>query len=1030
MKWILYFISFVFLISLAQADCIGSTSNFTCGQTINQSCILNQSEVCPSTGFVIGAPNIILDGNGFTLNYSSTATAYAINNTAGYDNVTIQNFNIYQTTTQTLSQAIYMYSSENSTIQNNNISTRGNYGYAIYFNTNCHRNRVLNNRLMAIDSGVYTDPIYFNNNVDYNLIDGNFLNMSTASNGIYIVTNADYNNITNNIIITSTYNSAYGIRLQAHTNAYVYNNNITTNYYGIRLSTVYNGNVTNNYINSNGAGATCYIDSGNNNTLNNNTFIMNSIGQGVHIVSSPRNVLINNIINSSRSNSVWIDASVLNELPSVDYVNYNQSIDTSNLAEGYPILFNYSLKNQVVLENINVNETYGQIICAGCKNVTYNNVTASGDGINFFGTRDSIISNSLINTNKGYGIVLFTNSYNNTIFNNTLIETGSIYYLYRLYVLGNSNNISYNNITTSGLSRTGVLISAYGNNINNNYVSTTGSGRYAIQIGGKGNQIDNNILQTSGGGSAHPIVDSGGENTYTNNQIKVLGTTSHGTYITSADSIYINNTFNNSIAGGYSAFTFGNNAHRNRIINSTFITTSTPGLLLYQSGTTWNNSIENSIFVSTTGAKVRLHTSSLGSLNIINCSTLDLGNISFDTTSNVTVNIQNWNELVANYSNGTLVSLARINYTDETNTLRTYFTGGDLPSNQGANDVLNMSGNILYYKFNEASGDIIDYAGIKNATTSNVTYGSDGIKNRTGVYFAGSNSTTKRWIDVGNDTVYDLRQNITSIVWVKYADQYQWCDVFSKGYDASWAFKGTTTPNWRIQLTTNGDKSLSLGATAVNRWYMLAGTYDGLTSKAYRDGYLVSNATYSADTLKTTPRRIMLGMDSQSGTYGDVYPAYPSCNMWLGEVLIFNRTLSADEIKAYYDISLKSFEGQGESIGMTNISMNRTTNATITNFTMTAYKNGTSVERTVLPQSNILTNFLFILDSCTPPAIGNWDIVDDCILNVLTVIDGNVSISNNGSLTLNNILRFSGLNKIISLYPNSQMFFNSGGGLG
>ena len=1027
MKWLIYLLLIIGLSSFVNAGCVGATTNFLCNSTITESCTMNESLVCTNTGFNIGANNIIIDGNATNLNYSSTATAHAFNNTLGYDNITIQNFNIYQTTTQTSSPAIYMYTSENSTIINNNITTRGNYGYAIYFNTNCHRNNISNNRLIANSSGIYTDPIYLYNNVDYNVIDSNFLNMSTSSNGIFVTTSADYNNITNNVIITSTYNSAYGIRITGN-GFYVYNNNITTNYYAIGLLTTSNSTISNNYINSNGQ-ALIYLSSGTNNTLDNNTLIQNSIGNGVHIVSSPRNILINNKINSSRSNSIWIDASVLNEIPSADYVNYNQSIDQSNLAEGYPILFNYSLKNQVVLENINVNTTYGQIICSGCKNVTYNNITMSSDGINFFGTRDSTISNSLINTNKGYGITLFTNSWGNNVFNNTLIETGSVYYLYRLYLVNaNNNNITYNNITTSGLAYTSTLISAYGNYLGNNIISTTGAGRYAIQIGGKGNTFNNNIFQTSGGGNAHPIVDSGGENIYTNNQIKVLGTTSHGTYITSADSIYINNTFNNSISGGYSAFTFGNNAHRNRIINSTFITTAVINVNLYSAGYLDNNSIENSVFISTTGKSVNAEANTRGTLNIINCSTFNESKVAFASTSNTTINIQNWNELSVNYSNGSLVSLARINYTDETNTLRTYFTGGNLPSNRGVNDVLNMSGNILYLKFNETSGDIIDYSGTQNATTSNVEYGSEGIRNRTGIRIAGSNSTTKRWIDVGNNTAYNLTGNISVLLWVKYADQYQWCELFTKGYDASWAFKGTTVPQWRLQLTTNGDKTLSTGATAVNRWYMLAGTYDYTEMKAYRDGILVANATY-VDTLKTTTRRLMLGMASYGSDLGNIYPAYPNCDVWLGEALIFNRTLTANEIKDYYDQSKKTYDGQGESIGMTNISMNRTANATTTNFTMTAYKNSTSVSEVVLPQSNILTNFLFVLDSCTPPTSGDWNIIDDCILNIATNLNGNVLLSENGTLTLNSILSFLGSDRFIAINPNSKLVINSGGGI-
>ena|GEM_PF-4430360 len=955
------------------SSCAGATSNFICEQTITESCAMTGSLVCANTGFNIGANNIIVNGNGFSLNYSASATYFGINNTAGYDNITIQNFNIYQTGTSSLSYGIYMYTSENSTIQNNNISTRGNYAYDIYLFTNNHGNRILNNNIYSNSTGSWEYGVYLASNCDDNIIDNNYFNATTASShSIFLNTNCDRNNITNNRMILTNWNDVRGIYLTTTLyNNTIINNTITTNYYGVVISGSYNTNISNNYITTNGQ-AGIYITTGQNTTCDNNTIIQNSIGHGLILVSSPKNVLINNKINSSRSNSIWIDASVLNEIPSADYANYNQSIDESNTAEGLPILFNYSLKNQIVLQNTNVTDIYGQIICAGCKNVTYDNVIMGSDGINFFGTRDSTISNSLINTNKGYGITLFTNSYNNTIFNNTLIETGSVYYLYRLYVVGNSNNIVYNNLTTSGLNYAGILISSYGNYLANNTISATGSGRYAIQIGGKGNAFDSNIFKTSGGGNAHPIVDSGGENIYRNNQILVLGTTSHGTYITSADSIYINNTFNNSISGGYSAFTFGNNAHRNRIINSTFITASVTNVDLYSAGFLDNNSIENSIFISTTGLNINAEANTKGNLNIINCSTFNISKVAFASTSNITTKIQSWNELIVNYSNGSLVAGAKINYTDETNTLKTYFTGGDLPYNKEANDVLNMSGNILYLKFNELNGvsQIIDYSGTQNATFSNISFESEGIRNRTGIRIAGSNSTTKRWVDIGNNSVYNITTNLTVIIAVKYADQIQWCELFTKGYDSSWAFKGTTVPNWRLQLTTNGDKQISFGATAVNRWYVLAGTYNGTSMNAYRDGILVANANY-ADTLKTTTRRLMIGMASYGNDLGNIYPSYPNCDVWVGEALIFNRTLSADEIKAHYESTKKNYDGEGESIGMTNISMNRTANTTIINFTMTAYKNGSSVEKLVNPFENLLTVFTFDSYSNVPPAIEN-----------------------------------------------------------
>jgi hypothetical protein len=94
---------------------------------------------------------------------------------------------------------------------------------------------------------------------------------------------------------------------------------------------------------------------------------------------------------------------------------------------------------------------------------------------------------------------------------------------------------------------------------------------------------------------------------------------------------------------------------------------------------------------------------------------------------------------------------------------------------------------------------------------------------------------------------------------------------------------------------------------------------------------------------------------------------------------------------------------------------NSTTEYYYTNYTF----NATDGIKNFLTQSiNITTNtlvlFTFTLDSCTPPALGDWNIIDDCILNTNTNINGTIQI-NNGSLTGNATIRFIGENKLIAI---------------
>ena len=52
----------------ANGVCVGANYNFSCGMVVNESCTFNDTMTCPAGhGLIIGASNIIIDGNGYTL---------------------------------------------------------------------------------------------------------------------------------------------------------------------------------------------------------------------------------------------------------------------------------------------------------------------------------------------------------------------------------------------------------------------------------------------------------------------------------------------------------------------------------------------------------------------------------------------------------------------------------------------------------------------------------------------------------------------------------------------------------------------------------------------------------------------------------------------------------------------------------------------------------------------------------------------------------------------------------------------------
>ncbi|MBU4299930.1 MAG: hypothetical protein KKB09_01810, partial [Nanoarchaeota archaeon] len=79
-------LSFMFFLSVNPSYALTNIS--ACGVTLstaNEYYVLNTSINSSDTCITIGANNVTLDGAGYTINYSKTATGYGINNTLGYN---------------------------------------------------------------------------------------------------------------------------------------------------------------------------------------------------------------------------------------------------------------------------------------------------------------------------------------------------------------------------------------------------------------------------------------------------------------------------------------------------------------------------------------------------------------------------------------------------------------------------------------------------------------------------------------------------------------------------------------------------------------------------------------------------------------------------------------------------------------------------------------------------------------------------------------------------------------------------------
>ena len=410
----------VFLSVNSQAHCIGSTTNFTCGDTVTESCVMNESDTAAGTCFTIGANNIVLDCNGYEINYSISTLGYAVNNSDGYDNTTIKNckingFNYYWGT------GIYFVNSVNSSFINNVIKTNinGMAADAIYLKS-CH-NALVENNTMEISffyvHGVYlyySDNASLKNNTIIQTNSGYNENQLGAPVLIYYSKNATLQNNKLN------HSYAWSLYVGGYDTPEYYQHTIGEDNLAQGLPIKYFANVNNQVfenLNYSGYGE---VFCGNcNNVTFRNCYFEN---QGLTLISAP-----------------------------------NSRIENSTFATGnYAGIFNSGAS--LVIDRVNITSNNFGIYCLNSFNTI--NVTnsiinipaaISGYAAGFkwsYGANYNLINNTII-TNGATGVESYSGSGVSNVINNTIIVNGNAPG-YFLWLYGTTVNMTNNYIETRG----------------------------------------------------------------------------------------------------------------------------------------------------------------------------------------------------------------------------------------------------------------------------------------------------------------------------------------------------------------------------------------------------------------------------------------------------------------------------------------------------------------------------------------------------------------------------------------------------
>ncbi len=176
------------------------------------------------------------------------------------------------------------------------------------------------------------------------------------------------------------------------------------------------------------------------------------------------------------------------------------------------------------------------------------------------------------------------------------------------------------------------------------------------------------------------------------------------------------------------------------------------------------------------------------------------------------------------------------------------------------------------------------------------------------------------YIALSNTSVISLsdRKSQTVSMWVNWRDVTAYSPIYSEDI--------TVEDYWRFSLATYGSdavcdstqlrfstrdessgdtgtrESLCLHTPSANQWYHYVAVYDNVTGlkQFYIDGELYNSTSESVDKFSPTlTSKITIGSYEQSGYY---------FNGTIDEVLIFNRSLSLEEIGALYNASLFQYE--------------------------------------------------------------------------------------------------------------------------
>jgi len=409
----------VFVFNVSSFTTYSTEEALVCGD-VNVSTTLNADVNSSGTCFTITADDVVLDCDGFTINFDADGSSTTRGVTAtSRNNITVKNCNIRDVNSSgSFGEGIRFSTVDNSFITNNTIQTNGTTNNRGIRTSGLGENvTILNNTIRTFGSS--------NNNDGMELIGVKFI-------------------VSKNSIFTDGALSNVGIVLAVASNFTVANNSIvtngsSTNNHGFELTAgVFDNTIENNTVSTNPGGDAYGILLTSN--VARNTIRFNDIrsgtgskSEGIRMSGSvTSNVIANNTIIGEGTGTGEIGISLRTNV-SFNIIANNTIIGNSTTVNNRGMFFTGNASDNTITGNIiisnGVRDSFGIYLLTDSSrnnfsdNIILSNGTSSNQGVKLESSSDNnLFSNNIINTSGSSSYAIEIINSNNSVFDNTLLS--------------------------------------------------------------------------------------------------------------------------------------------------------------------------------------------------------------------------------------------------------------------------------------------------------------------------------------------------------------------------------------------------------------------------------------------------------------------------------------------------------------------------------------------------------------------------------------------------------------------------------